>query len=188
MVEHEDITPNDLNDWLQEKKRKEQQKTRSEKWKAELQEKLPKMLKSQEREHDWSSEESLPNSEGRQKVDILGKARAQDHYVFIELEAERMTCVRNVIKAWMYVAEKTDSKPVLFIHVFSPSFNVSQKRRGREESIFVGERAQNDTSGKLTYRHIESDRWPTETEYATVIDSLVQKFVGFLAEYSRSSR
>ncbi|MFH1141262.1 MAG: hypothetical protein V1724_06310 [Chloroflexota bacterium] len=163
------------------RRKKDEESKQSKIWKTQLQDKLPEMLNTEVGHIQWRGKQQLPGSEGRQEVDILGEA--QHYYIFIELEARRMTCVRNVIKAWMYLAEKTDSKPVLFIHIFSPFLYESFRKRGREESVFVGERAQKDTNGKLTYRHIEFDRWPSESEYATVLDSLVKKIAGFVGEY-----
>lgn len=113
-------------------------------------------------------EESLPNYAWRteglfsqtrmQKVDILGVPTQQGRAIAIELERDRSTCVRNIIKIWMQMDQQ--SRNFQLIQVFSPVY-LNEKKTWREEAEFVGARAAHDTAGKLSYESIQMPIWPT---------------------------
>lgn len=184
---YEDVDPKVRESFERSLKRKDTtrektQKKRAEKrrlWGEGVEESLCNALNSQESNHLWSTQ-GWPDATGRKRVDILGQPKSpkyEDYRILIEIERERLTCVRNVIKAWMYIVQE-DSRPILFVHVFSPSFKLDRKV-GREEAEFVGKQAQDATNGKLTYRPIQLERWPTQNGF----EDIVKGIVGLVNDY-----
>lgn len=94
--------------------------------------------------YNWSTEERLLYGR-QQKVDILGVSKSRDCRVGIELERDRATCVRNVIKVWM--AMRQIQGAFFLIHIFSPVF-ANEKLIWREEAEFVGKKASTATKWK----------------------------------------
>ncbi len=166
--------------------REEKQRKREEKknlWGGEVEVNLCNMLESRDSHHDWSRQ-GWPDAIRRKRGDILGEPKSpksEDYLILIEVERERLTCVRNVIKAWMYVAEE-NSKPILFVHVFSPSFD-GDKKVGKEEAVFVGKQAQKATNGKLRYDSMPLKGWPTENR--TVLEDIVKDIMRLVTDYQR---
>lgn len=157
---------------------------RGDEWKREIEGKLCQMLQSSMSHYNWSNQGLLQNVSGQQKVDFVGRPGVTGHLVFVEVEHQRITCVRNVIKVWMDIAAAIpDSQPVLLIQIFSPSF-LTDKKRGKEEALFIGEQAHKTTSEKLTYRHIQVDYWPSKD--ATVLRGLVERIRDLVTEYEGS--
>jgi len=118
-------------------------------------------------------------------VDILGESKVPRYFVFIEIEADRVGCARNIVKAWMYIEQNTDSGPVLLVSILSPFF-ASKNRSGKEEAFFVAAKAQKDTNQKLTYKYIENDEWPVNSaQYATVVSNMVAQIDDFITGYER---
>ena len=142
------------------------------------------MLKARLTRFQWSTE-GWPASQGRQRVDILGESKVPRYFVFIEIEADRVGCARNIVKAWMYIEQNTDSGPVLLVSILSPFF-ASKNRSGKEEAFFVAAKAQKDTNQKLTYKYIENDEWPVNSaQYATVVSNMVAQIDDFITGYER---
>ena len=120
---------------------------------TELRDELSKSIT----DFDWKKEGLLSNNR-RQRVDIMGVSKSRTCRVGIELERDRATCVRNVIKVWMSMRQ--DQRYFLLIHIFSPVFD-DEKRTFLEEAEFVGEKASADTNGRLMYKPIQLEQWPS---------------------------
>ena len=107
--------------------------------------------------YHWEQEGKF--SERRQEVDILGRPQSQGFVVAIELERDRATCARNIVKLWMHLDNKPEN--MLLLQVFSPVF-VKDKSSWREEAEFLGGKAGKDTGGVLYYQQIVLETWPAE--------------------------
>jgi len=145
----------------------------SKEWRESLERELPKSLQSMDKNHCWKGQQPMSDSTGRQTIDVIGNPKSKnDSAVYIELEAARQTCVRNVIKVWMNMS-KNGANPLFLVHVLSPFFK--KRQRGKAESVFIGEQAEKATNGKLKYKYIQLDEWLSEDELATRIISEVRK-------------
>ena len=135
--------------------------------------KLLRILESKISHYEWETE-GLIRAGREQKADILGTpSTSKAPKIFIELEIERATCVRNVVKAWMYV--DNDEGYTFVVHVFSPFFQTPERIHFLEETLFIGDQAQEATNGRLIYLPIPLDHWPEENE--SVLEQLVEKII-----------
>ena len=122
---------------------------------------------------NWHKDTS-PQGLGRQRVDVWGMNDNKDYLVFIEVERNRSASIFNVAKAWQYI-EKTNSKPVLLIQLFSPYYHSTGILKTRmNQAIFIGAKAMSVTKSKLIYKSLGPDYWPdTKGHAAKMIDALV---------------
>jgi hypothetical protein len=142
-------------------------------WRESIETKLPSVLQSLEESYHWEGQQPMDGETGRKTIDIKGTPRTKNgSKIYIEVEAARPTCVRNVVKVWMDMSKNETENPVLLIHVFSPFFK--KRPRGKAESLFIGQQAQKATNGKLKYKYIQLDELVSEYNLATMIASEVK--------------
>lgn len=164
--------------WEEKRKSADAASELRETWKKSLEGDLHNELKYIDSSHYWEKQESIIDSSGQQSVDVRGIPIIESGaIIYIELEASRTSCVHNVIKEWMNIAENERTKPVILIHIFSPLFKSGYKKylRAKAESVFIGEKAQNDTNEKLKYKYIQLDEWLSKEKVAHLIISEMKK-------------
>jgi hypothetical protein len=190
MVDNTNIDPEQQSEFEKWKREKEEEGERQRRVEEFLDERrLWDSLSERVRDYSWTREYLLATLDnGRQHVDIVGEPGLKDYQDYLVcVEVEKLVASRaldNVVKLWRYVRKAMNSKPVLIIQIFSPRFDWDDTgRRRKVEAIFVGERAQNDTNGKLTYRCIVNDRWTACTDTQLCRDSLLEKIKALISEY-----
>jgi len=188
MVDNKDINPND---WSESKKsefekwrkKEEERKLLRETCKTLTETKLFNALQEELTDYCWHLEHHPKGMDGAQRVDVIGEPKSGQRLVFIEIErgVGRPHAIANVVKAWRYIEERTDSKPILLLQIFSPYFyeKPGNKRR-MKEAIFIGKQAEKATSGKLRYKSLGRDFWPPTK--AAKLDRLVEEISRLIAD------
>ena len=81
--------------------------------------------------------------------------------IWIELEGDRHTCVRNVVKVWQGLASTLPKRTVLLIQIFSLLYGAGEENHILSiESEFIGKRAGNDPNINLKYEPHVRAGWP----------------------------
>jgi hypothetical protein len=147
-------------------------------WKDHIERELHTKLQTLDENYEWEPQQPIVGSSGLYKVDVRGIYKLdKNKIIYIEIESARTTCVRNILKIWMNLVETKSDKEILFIHVLSPIFNSEPKKylRGKAESIFIGQQAQEDTDVKFTYKNIQLNDWLPADKLAPIILSETKK-------------
>ena len=105
--------------------------------------------------YEWGKEIRFDASFKR--ADIFGKPYEGDHRISIEIEVDRATFVRKIIKTWLAWSE--NPRRILLVQLFSPAF-CDDKPKYRDEANFIGAKAQFDSGEQLIYKRIELYKWP----------------------------
>jgi hypothetical protein len=171
-------------------KSRQDRKTLGEKCKTLAEARLCETLEGALPDYYWHLEYHPEGMDGRQRVDIVGEPNSRDQFVFIEIErgVGKTHPIDNMIKAWRYIDDNADSKPVLLIQLFSPYFySNSVRKRRRNETVFIGKQAEKATSGKLRYEPVGQELgqkyWPQSKE--SNLDTLIDK-ISSLIGYKRN--
>lgn len=136
-------------------------------WRENIEANLHDSLNKIDNSYSWEPQQHLDDDGDRHSVDVMGTPTSErQKIVYIEVEADRATCVRNVIKVWAPLAKGTLKKQVLFIHVFSPNYQIKREKK-KEETIFVGQKAEIDTGGKFKYLFVQLPAWVSSDELAS---------------------
>jgi len=101
-------------------------------------------------------------SHRHQKIDLAGRPIAPPGpEIWIELERDRHTCVRNVVKVWQGLASTLPKRTVLLIQIFSPLYGAGEENHLFSiESEFIGKRAENDPNVNLKFEPHVTAGWP----------------------------
>ena len=182
MVENTNIDPNNwkrFEDWQKKKKDRKEKKRidRAElrkKWGTLSEARLYDTLEKEITGHDWLLDSHPEGMDGAQRVDVLGEPQSQNRLVFIELERGRSHPIDNVVKAWRYIEDNANSKPILLVQIFSPFFYAkTDNRRRMNEAVFIGKQAEKVTN-KLKYEQLGQEYWPPaeDSKLDTIIDRI----------------
>ena len=172
------MTLPNMDEWDEEQKKAWKELESREKvayWRRDIEQNLHASLRKLDpnQEFRWEPQQHLDDEGDRHSVDVVGMPNIQGkRRVFVEIEADRATCVRNIIKIWMPVSECTLKQPAMIIQVFSPNY-ISKKEKKKKETIFVGNKAEKDTDERLIYRFIQLPSWLSSDEIAARIMSVV---------------
>lgn len=193
MIQNPGINPNDWEKFLSSVKRKEQRAESKKQQRKDLRKKFETLkpdglgtaLEQRLGEYTWSRESHPTGMDGQQRVDLVGRPDLEDYLVFIEVEGGRTHPIDNVVKAWRYVDETTDSKPVLLMQIFSPYFYAkSGNKRRMTEAIFIGKHAEKVAINKFRYAPLGQEYWPSSKD--SKLDPLVERIALLIADYGRN--
>jgi hypothetical protein len=186
MVRNTNVDPDDSSQF-EEWKRKEEEKAKKKRELREMCQTLTEaglcnVLRQQLTDYDWDSDIHPKGMDGAQRVDVVGKPKLRERFVFIEIErGGKAHAIDNAVKAWLYIEENTDSKPVLLVQIFSPYFYAkSGSKRRMKEAIFIGKQAEKATNYKLRYEPLGREYWPTSKE--SKVDTLKDKISALTAD------
>lgn len=194
-MKNSDIDPNDWARFERSVKKKEERAENKKQQRKDLRKKfetlkpdsLCRALGQGLAEYDWGQESHPTGMDGQQRVDLVGRPNVDDYLVFIEIEGGRTHPIDNVVKAWRYVEEAPDSKPVVFIQIFSPYFYAkSGNKRRMAEAIFIGKHAEKMMTTKFRYASIGQEYWPPSRD--SRLDSLVKRIALLIADYRREQQ
>lgn len=188
VVDNTHINANDWNkfeDYMRKKeerkkKRKEERQILRRKWETLTSARLCSALGRQLADYYWQLEGHPEGMDGAQRVDILGEPKSRGYLVLIELERGKAHAIDNVLKAWRYIEENVDSKPIILIQIFSSYFyaKAGNKRR-MKEAIFIGKQAEKAAS-KLKYESLGQEYWPPRED--SELDTLIAKISSMLSD------
>lgn len=192
MTQNPDINPTDWAKFESSIRKKEEQAENKKQQRRDLRKKFETLkpdslctaLRQGLGEYRWSQEGHPTGMNGQQRVDLVGRPNLEDYLVFIEVEGGRTHPIDNVVKAWRYVDEVADSKPVLLIQMFSPYFYVkSGNKRRMTEAIFIGKHAEKVAIKKFRYASLGQEYWPPSKD--SKLDLIVQRIALLITDYRR---